>query len=94
MIDTRFAPTTAGMDSKNENFTAKLRSKPRSMPKLIVVPERDSPGTTATACARPTTSASAVVELRSSLLPCPMRSAAKSRKPVRINAKPMKNVFW
>ena len=37
MIDTRFAPTTAGMDSKNENFTAKLRSKPRSIPALIVV---------------------------------------------------------
>ena len=93
MIDTRFAPTTAGMDSKNENFTAKLRSKPRSIPALIVVPERESPGTTATACARPTTIASAEVELRSSLLPCPMRSAANSKKPVMTNAKPIKNVF-
>ena len=51
----RFAPSTAGMERKNENLTANVRSNPRSIPAEIVVPERDKPGTTAIICARPTT---------------------------------------
>ena len=39
----------AGTDSRNENFTANERSKPQNIPTEMVVPERDSPGTVASA---------------------------------------------
>ena len=39
----------AGTDSRKENFTANERSKPQNIPTEMVVPERDSPGTVASA---------------------------------------------
>ena len=45
--------TTAGTDSRNEKRAAAARSKPSSRPALIVAPERDTPGISASACAKP-----------------------------------------
>lgn len=39
MSDSRFAPSTAGMERKNEKRTANVRSNPRSSPAEIVVPD-------------------------------------------------------
>ncbi len=93
MSDSKFAPSTAGMERKNEKRTANVRSNPRSSPAEIVVPDRDRPGTTAIICAKPMTIASESVMAFSVLLPWPKRSAASSRKPVTMSAKPMKNVL-
>ena len=40
------------MARKNENSVAALRDMPNSMPPMIVAPERDVPGTRASACAQ------------------------------------------
>ena len=37
---TRLAPSTAGLEIRKENFTAKRRSSPVAIPAVIVVPER------------------------------------------------------
>ena len=88
-----FAPRTAGIESRKENFTANERSKPQSIPTAMVVPERERPGTVAAACERPTSMTSVMVAFFSVLLPWPMRSAANSSPPVTRSAKPMKNVL-
>ena len=45
---------TAGMASRKPNRAASSRSRPRNRPALMVAPERDTPGTRARHCARPT----------------------------------------
>ena len=72
----RFAPSTAGIEIRNENFTAKRRSSPVAMPAVIVVPERLRPGIVATAWHSPISSASRMRMVCSVLLPCGIRSAA------------------
>ena len=57
------APRIAGIDIKNEYFTAKLRLKPLSRHAVIVVPERDNPGSVAIPCAIPTPNAFVYVTL-------------------------------
>ena len=57
-------------------------------PTEIVVPERDSPGQVASACAAPTISASVIRALCSFLRPFRTRSEANSRQPVTISAPP------
>ena len=46
-----------GVASKNENFAAASRDNPLKSPAVIVTPERDTPGITAIACAKPITNA-------------------------------------
>ena len=50
--------TTAGTDSRNEKRAAATRSKPRNSPAVIVAPERETPGMSASAWAKPMTIAS------------------------------------
>ena len=52
------AANRVGMARKNENSVAALRDRPKSIPPMIVAPERDVPGISANACAHPTLSAS------------------------------------
>src|SRR4029079_7753130 len=47
-----------GIARKNENSVATLRDRPKSMPPMMVAPERDVPGTSEKHCAIPTASAS------------------------------------
>ena len=47
------AAKTEGSDNKNENRAAVSRDMPAKSPAVIVTPERDEPGTSASACARP-----------------------------------------
>ena len=51
------APPTAGTDSRNENAAASRTPIPRHSAATTVAPEREIPGTIATAWARPTTTA-------------------------------------
>ena len=53
----RPAAAIAGMPSRNEKRAASSRRKPMKRAAVIVMPERDVPGMSATACARPMTSA-------------------------------------
>ena len=68
-MERMFAPRTAGRLIRKENFTAKSRRSPVAIPAVIVVPERERPGTTATHWHRPMISASNTVILRSVFLP-------------------------
>ena len=47
----RPASVIAGMESRNEKRAASSRVSPRNRPVVMVQPERDAPGTTASACA-------------------------------------------
>src|SRR4249920_3147327 len=47
-----------GTARKNENSVATWRDSPKSIPPMIVAPERDVPGMSAKHCARPTFRAS------------------------------------
>ena len=51
------APSTAGSRSRNEKRAAPSRSRRISRPAVIVIPERDTPGASASARAKPTASA-------------------------------------
>ena len=53
------AAISVGTARKNENSVAARRDRPNSMPPMIVAPDRDVPGISAKACAKPTLSASA-----------------------------------
>ena len=46
-----------GIDIKNEKRAAALRVRPNIKPAVIVIPERDVPGISANACAKPRKSA-------------------------------------
>ena len=52
--------TTAGIASRNENRAAAGRCRPSSSPALIVAPDRDTPGISASDCARPISTPSRV----------------------------------
>ena len=69
--------TTAGIDSRNENRAAASRVSPRNSPAVIVVPDRDAPGISASACAVPTTTASVVLISSSPRSRLPTFSAAE-----------------
>ena len=45
--------TTAGIASRNEYRTAAGRVRPRKSPAVIVPPDRETPGISAIACAKP-----------------------------------------
>ena len=47
------APATAGIDSKKENRAAPSRLRPMAMAASRVMPDRDTPGTSASDCAAP-----------------------------------------
>ena len=80
------APSTAGRDMRKEKRTAKVRSKPRSIPAEMVIPAREIPGRVPTAWAQPTSRASTMVALRAFFRPLAIRSEKKSRKPVAMRA--------
>jgi len=52
------APKITGADSKKENLAASSLFNLRPKPAIMVMPERDTPGIKATACAKPISSAS------------------------------------
>ena len=87
------APSTAGMDSRKENRTANFRSKPTKHPEVMVMPDREMPGTVATAWLTPTATASSSDAVRSFFLPFFTRSLANNRKPVTIRAPPMNSML-
>ena len=47
------APAIVGIDNNIENFAASLRSSPRILPMVMVMPERLVPGIKAKHCAQP-----------------------------------------
>ena len=56
------AARIAGTPSRNENRAAASRRSPRNIPVVIVAPDRETPGTSAAACATPMANASAGVD--------------------------------
>ena len=81
--------TTAGTESRNENRAAASRVSPRNSPAVIVVPDRDAPGISASACAVPTTTASMVVSSSSPRVRVPTVSAANSTRASAIRVEAM-----
>ena len=67
---------TAGMASRKPNLAESARSRPRNSPALMVAPERDTPGTSARHCARPTMSPSRQVSCSACRFCLPKYSAA------------------
>ena len=67
--------STAGMASRKPKRAASSRFMPRNRPALIVAPERDTPGTSARHCARPTMTLSFQVSCSTSRVCLPMYSA-------------------
>ena len=57
-ISSTAPPMIDGMDSRKEKSAAVRRSSPANSAPAIVEPERDTPGSTPTACIAPTASAS------------------------------------
>ena len=47
------APAISGVERRKENLVAASRVNPRNRPVVIVMPERDTPGKSAKACALP-----------------------------------------
>ena len=82
----RFAPSTAGRLRRKEYFFAKVRSRPVAMPAVMVVPERERPGITASAWPQPTIKASATVAFLAVLWPRAMRSEKNRINPVASRA--------
>ena len=72
------AAAVTGTANRNEKRAAASRDKPRNSPAVIVTPERDVPGTSASACAQPITTTSSQPIERSSRCCVPSRSAANS----------------
>ena len=81
------------MDSRKENRTANFRSKPTKHPEVMVMPDREMPGTVAMAWPTPTATASSSDAVRSFFLPFFTRSLANSRKPVTTSAPPMNSML-
>ena len=75
-----------GMESRNENLAAVVRLRPSSRAALMVTPERDVPGTSASAWARPMSRA--WLKLSVSLVPR-NRSAAPRSTPKPMVAQAM-----
>src|SRR5699024_10813817 len=68
-MDNRLTPKLTGTYNRNENRKAVSRSIPSNIEATIVAPERLIPGTNATACAKPTITASLIVISSSFLYP-------------------------
>src|SRR6266478_516291 len=83
------APAISGAESKNENRVAASRVKFRNSPAVMVIPERDTPGHNATACATPIPIASPKFDC-SSLRACvALESAHHISRATRIIDTPM-----
>ena len=76
--------TTAGIDSRNENRAAASRVKPRNSPALMVEPERDTPGISASDCAKPIVTPSFAAMCSTSLVRLPVLSAHHRTRPQTI----------
>ena len=63
------ASTITGIESKNEKFALAVREKPSISAAVIVTPERETPGMSAIACARPMIRAIFIVMTVSSFAP-------------------------
>ena len=57
-VSSRASPKMGGITMRNENWASDSFLLPSSRPVAMVDPERDTPGSTATACARPMIKAS------------------------------------
>jgi hypothetical protein len=57
-------PAMAGTARRNENLAASMPLRPRPKPAVIVIPDREMPGTRAVACAAPTSTGPAGNESR------------------------------
>ena len=75
------APRIMGIDSKNENLAAASRVKPSISAAVIVIPEREVPGISESACANPIIIISRKLRLYSSLTCLPFTSDHHSRAP-------------
>ena len=77
-----------GTAKKKENSAAALRESPKNKPPIMVEPERDMPGISATACANPSLSASIgrMSSTVSMVMACLRFSAHKIIKAPTINA--------
>src|SRR5690606_8081195 len=75
------ASVIIGIDKRNENVAAVLRSKPSNNAIVMVIPERDVPGIKATDCAKPIFSASLMLISFVSLDKVDLRSAYHSSNP-------------
>ena len=60
-----------GIASRNEKRAAPERDRPSARPAVIVMPEREVPGMSASACAQPIRSACGQLRLNSSFVPEP-----------------------
>jgi hypothetical protein len=69
------------MANKNENLQAAWRDKPRNRPAVIVMPDREVPGTSASTCARPINNAIGKVTACSSAIFFRRRSASHNSTP-------------
>jgi len=74
-----------GTDIKNEKRAAASRVRRRNKPAVIVAPERDTPGTKASACEQPIITASFQLVESSSRRLRPMWSAHQSSIAITIN---------
>src|SRR3954454_24382724 len=80
---------TAGIESRNEERAADVRSRPRKRPPVIVAPERETPGTSAQACAKPIRIPSRIVSDSMPRLRFETCSAHRSTRPRAISAVPI-----
>ena len=80
----QMAPKIAGSEIKNEYSPANSLENPKKRPDDIVVPDRESPGNMASACANPTSTAS-LIDVRVGVFPFfGSKFRAKNKKrPVR-----------
>ena len=79
------APSVIGVASRNEKRAALMRESPAARPAVMVTPERETPGTSASACANPRPSATPHPGRAVSRPGGRKRSAAHSRKPNTIS---------
>jgi len=80
---------SVGTARKNENSVAAGRDKPKSMPPMMVAPEREVPGIRAKHCAMPTLSASRqfIVRVDSTRAGRAPRSTTRMTMPPMMNAR-------
>ena len=85
-------PRIVGMERTKEYSAANLRFIPQATPAVIVEPEREIPGRTATAWTPPTISASFTVIVSAFFLPATIRSQRRSITELKRSAIPTKSV--
>ena len=82
--------TTAGIERRNEKRAAAVRSSPTNSPAVIVAPERDTPGISASAWAKPIFEPVARPDLSIVRWRVPTCSASSSTSPSTISAVPIR----